>query len=480
MPTRTHFVCSGATSDLAASPTLVVIGRKGALASEHTQAIVPVEAGTWAALLERTEPGETSASTTTWVGDREVVVVVLPEACSRHMSPSRAWAIPALAKRSGKSDVGVLLALTEPGHTSASVVAVAKAFPLYDARSGEQHERTVTVVTLRPDGSTTDDPRHQHVADGVRLAARLVDAPASELHTTAFVTEAEAVAAATGAELTVIRGDALRDGGFGGLWGVGKAATHGPALVVLTHRPEGATREVCWVGKGIVYDTGGLSLKGKDHMPGMKGDMGGAAAVLGAFQAAALGGVTYAITAILCLAENSVGPDATRPDDVLHMYSGKTVEVNNTDAEGRLVLADGVAWACRHRSPNLVVDVATLTGAALMTGGKVHACVYTNSERCEYAAVAAGRRSGEVVHPLLFAPELHRQQFRSPVADMKKSVKDRMNAQCSCAAWFVGAHLPEDPPAWVHVDIAGPSWDANDRGTGFGVGLLIELASGPV
>jgi len=478
MPTRTNLACSPDPLAVADTPTLVVVGRKAALESDGVRALVPVPAETWTAMLRRTEPAQTGASTESWVGERKVVLAVLPEACSRHMSASRAWAVPGLVKQGGKGDVGVLVAVSEPSHAFATVLAVARAYPLYDHRSGDTRTRAVTVVPVGPHGPVAVDG-FQAAADGVRLAARLVDAPASELHTTAFVAEARAVALATGAELQVISGEDLRDGGFGGLWGVGKAATHGPALVALSHRPEGATRSVAWVGKGIVYDTGGLSLKGKDHMPGMKGDMGGAAAVLGAFQAAVSRGVDHDLTAILCLAENSVGPDATRPDDVLEMFSGKTVEVNNTDAEGRLVLADGVAWACKTLSPDLVIDVATLTGAALVTGGKVHASIYTNSERCEHAAVAAGRRSGEVVHPLLFAPELHRQQFRSPVADMKNSVKDRANAQCSCAAWFVGAHLPDDPPAWLHIDIAGPAWDAQNRGTGFGVGLLLELGAGP-
>jgi probable aminopeptidase NPEPL1 len=138
--------------------------------------------------------------------------------------------------------------------------------------------------------------------------------------------------------MSVIRGTELKAGGFGGLWGVGKASAHPPALVVLEYNPSGSADapSVCLVGKGIVYDTGGLSIKGKTAMPGMKRDMGGAAAVLGAFRAISMAGGSTRVVALLCLAENSVSSDAMRPDDILHMYSGKTVEVNNTDAEGRL------------------------------------------------------------------------------------------------------------------------------------------------
>lgn len=138
--------------------------------------------------------------------------------------------------------------------------------------------------------------------------------------------------------MSVIRGEDLKSGGFGGLWGVGKAAAHPPALVVLEYNPTASseTPSVCLVGKGIVYDTGGLSLKTPASMPGMKRDMGGAAAVLGAFRSIAMAGGPTRVAALLCLAENSVSSVAMRPDDILHMYSGKTVEVNNTDAEGRL------------------------------------------------------------------------------------------------------------------------------------------------
>ena len=194
-------------------------------------------------------------------------------------------------------------------------------------------------------------------------------------------------------------------------------------------------------GKGIVYDTGGLSLKGKEHMPGMKGDMGGATAVLGAFAAAARTTSDTAIVAALCLAENSVGPDATRPDDILHLYSGKTVEVNNTDAEGRLVLGDGVAWMSRHENCDELWDLATLTGAALMTTGKVHCGVYTADEGLERRALSAGLASGDPCFPHIHAPELMRKEFKSQVADLKNSVKDRMKAQSSCAANFIYENL---------------------------------------
>jgi len=315
--------------------------------------------------------------------------------------------------------------------------------------------------------------------DAVRLAARLVDMPTSLLHSEALVEEARKLAERVGAQFTVIQGRDLERQGFGGLWGVGKAATKLPALAVLEHRPESATRTVAWVGKGIVYDTGGLSIKGKEYMPGMKADMAGAAAILAAFEGAVSTGFDQNLVAVLCIAENSVGPEATRPDDIHWLYSGKSVEINNTDAEGRLVLADGVAWVCKHIEPDWLLDMATLTGAALISTGRTHSGLYSSSEALEQAAVAAGKQAGEPCHPMVYAPELFRKEFSSDVADMKNSVKDRMNAQSSCAGQFIGNHLPESAPPWLHVDIAGPATDSSHNGTGYGVGLLMELGAGP-
>jgi probable aminopeptidase NPEPL1 len=211
-------------------------------------------------------------------------------------------------------------------------------------------------------------------------------------------------------------------------------------------------------------------------MPNMKTDMGGAAAVLAAFNAAVALGTQVELTAVLCIAENSVGPNATRPDDVLHMLSGKTVEVNNTDAEGRLVLADGVAWVARERNPDQVVDVATLTGAQGVATGQRVAAIITNRDALESTTVQVGRKTGELVHPLPFIPEFFQSEFSSTIADMRNSVKHRNNAQVSCAAQFIYSHLDATgyENEWLHIDLAAPS-NANGRGTGFGVGLLLGL-----
>jgi probable aminopeptidase NPEPL1 len=230
------------------------------------------------------------------------------------------------------------------------------------------------------------------------------------------------------------------------------------------------------VGKGVTYDTGGLSIKGKSAMPSMKADMGGAAATLAAFRTLATTRSKHKITLLLCLAENAVGPASYKPDDILTMHSGKTVEVNNTDAEGRLVLADGVSYAARVLKVDTIFDAATLTGAQLVATGNVHAAIVSNSAALEQLTVAAGHRSGDLVHPLMFCPELYKREFRSHVADMKNSVRNRSNAQCSCAAQFIHWHIEDTAIDWCHIDLAGPAFIA-ERGTGFGTALLTAAVS---
>ena len=220
-----------------------------------------------------------------------------------------------------------------------------------------------------------------------------------------------------------------------------------------------------------MYDTGGLSLKVGGHMAGMKCDMGGAAGVVGATLALAEGGFRHGVVCAAGLVENAIGPTAYRPDDILDMHSGHTVEVNNTDAEGRLVLADAASYIGREYDVEVIIDMATLTGAQLIATGHRHAGIVSNRGGLEAAAVAAGLASGDMTFPMPFAPEFYQHEFRSKVADMKNSVADRMNAQSACAAQFVYSHIDDLDIPWLHVDIAGPAF-RDERGTGFGVALV--------
>uniref|UniRef100_A0A8C0T2N9 Cytosol aminopeptidase domain-containing protein n=1 Tax=Canis lupus familiaris TaxID=9615 RepID=A0A8C0T2N9_CANLF len=339
--------------------------------------------------------------------------------------------------------LSVLQMVCERSDAFASACALARAFPLFTHRSGasrRSEKKTVTVefFLVGQDNGPVEVSTLQcltNATEGVRLAARIVDTPCNEMNTDTFLEEIKKVGKDLGITPTIIRDEELKTRGFGGIYGVGKAALHPPALAVLSHTPEGATQTIAWVGKGIVYDTGGLSIKGKTTMPGMKRDCGGAAAVLGAFRAAIKQGFKDNLHAVFCLAENSVGPNATRPDDIHLLYSGKTVEINNTDAEGRLVLADGVSYACKDLGADIILDMATLTGAQGIATGKYHAAVLTNSAEWEAACVKAGRRCGDLVHPLVYCPELHFSEFTSAVADMKNSVAVGSQGARRAPAW---------------------------------------------
>lgn len=480
MPARISVV--GNASDLPGVDALLVIGRAERLAEADVLAMVTpqVEERTWRAMLRRNDPGDTGRVVTSWTGGAptRISAGVLPEVCSRHNSPARAWAIPSLVHSAGqKGNVAIVLAVDHADHALAACLAAARALPTYTSVSSPV-DREVHVLVLPRRGTAPDPARLLVAMQATRRAAHLTDQPPNVLNCNAFVGEAERVAEATGATLEVLRRDGLREQGLSGLFAVGQASIEEPALIVLDHRPAspGGEGPVAWVGKGIVYDTGGLSIKSKTGMPGMKTDMGGAAAVLAAFEAAVQLGIPHPLTAVLCVAENAVGPGALRPDDVITMHSGKSVEVNNTDAEGRLVLADGVAWVARQRQPSRIVDLATLTGAQSVSTGKRIAALYASDEELELEAVRAGRRAGDLVHPLPYVPEFFRREFTSTVADMRNSVKDRSNAQSSCAAQFIGNHLAATGYAkpWLHVDMAGPSV-ASNRATGFGVGLLLAL-----
>ena len=204
----------------------------------------------------------------------------------------------------------------------------------------------------------------------------------------------------------------------------------------------------------------------------MKSDCGGSAACVGALLNIVKSKLNKNVHAVLCLAENAVDAHSFRNDDIITLYSGKTVEINNTDAEGRLVLGDGVAYASKHLNCHLIVDIATLTGAQLTATGKMHCGLVSNDVELEKHFISSGQKVGELVFPMLYCPELLMGEFDSKVADMKNSVKDRMNCSSSCAGHFVESHIIGEKK-WVHLDIAGPSFSA-DRGTGFGAGLLTE------
>jgi leucyl aminopeptidase len=319
------------------------------------------------------------------------------------------------------------------------------------------------------------------------LARDWVNTPAGDLTPVAF---SEAVLeqqrqrrsgpAKNRVKVTVTADDELRERGFGGIIGVGRGSANPPRLVQLDYHPRGATTHLALVGKGITFDSGGLSIKPAGAMTTMKCDMAGAAAVVAATFAIAELDLPLRVTAFAPLAENMVSGDATRPGDVLTMYGGTTVEVLNTDAEGRLVLADALVLA-GEQDPDVVVDVATLTGACITALGDRVAGVLGNDEALVAQAVAAGARAGEPLWPLPIPDEMpEKVRTSSKVADLMQHNVDTFGGTLYAAAFlqqFVGERR------WAHLDIAGPAF--NNRGayghvpsggTGFSVGTLVELA----
>merc|ERR1719392_306528 len=484
-----------ATSDTVTAP-VIVVGQAKHLNRVTWETIKVkleprVNKELWTAAVSSLSPSPTDSVS---IYMNLATVAALPAKVSRHNTQSRSHSLTKIVKSLTAGSNECVVVVCTPQDMYASGCAVARAYSAYTRKTvGEPpsaqprpvREVQVKVEFLLVEGETgTATPANLSEADkkvlessceAIQLTARLVDTPCNEMNTTAFVEEAVKVASGLGIIPTIIRGEELRERGFGGLYGVGKASVHPPALVVLSHKPPTSTKSIAWVGKGIVYDTGGLSIKGKTAMPGMKRDCGGAAAVLGAFSVAVRNGFTDTLHCILCLAENSVGPLATRPDDIHTMYSGKTVEINNTDAEGRLVLSDGVSYAARDLACDIVLDMATLTGAQGISTGKYHACHLSNSHSWETAVSAAGRISGDLSFPGVYCPELQYPEFSSSVADMKNSVADRNNAQPSCAGLFIMSHLGFDwSGVWLHVDMAAPAYNG-ERATGYGVALLSVL-----
>ncbi|GAB2616560.1 leucyl aminopeptidase family protein [Pseudactinotalea suaedae] len=266
--------------------------------------------------------------------------------------------------------------------------------------------------------------------------------------------------------------------GMGGLAAVGRGSVSPPRLVVVEYRPKGATAApVLLVGKGITYDTGGLSLKPREAMVPMKTDMSGAAITLSVVLAAAELGLPQPVVAVLPLAENAVSGSAYRPGDVIRMYDGTTVEIGNTDAEGRMVLADAMAWGREQFSPSVLVDVATLTGAASLGLGKLHAALYATTPELSAALVAAGDSAGEPLWPMPLVEE-YRGALDSAIADVSHIATDTTVGGGSITAALFLQRFAGDVP-WAHLDIAGPGRADADRHevtkgpTGFSARALI-------
>jgi leucyl aminopeptidase len=296
--------------------------------------------------------------------------------------------------------------------------------------------------------------------------------------------EAQKIAIENGLEIRILAGKELAE--FGGLLAVGNSSPKpGPRFVEVTYHPRGmkknfgALPHVVIVGKGITFDTGGVSLKRPyDTMMAMKSDMAGSAAALGAISALSHFQPQVHVTVLMMLAENALSGTSQRPSDVITQYGGKTVEILDTDAEGRLVLADGLAYADKNLNPDYIIDIATLTGSATLGLGRQHAAMYTRDENLAKDLFDAGQRSGDRVWHMPLVDDYH-EALESPIADLSHvTAKKKFSAGSITAALFLEQFAGDR--TWVHLDIAGVARSESDSGenpkggTGYGVRLLIE------
>lgn len=364
--------------------------------------------------------------------------------------------------------------------------AAVGAYSFTGYRTAESPRSTAQVVVHgRADANAV--VRAEALGLAVHTVRDLVNTPASDLYPGSFADRAQELAAGLPVQIEVLDEQALREGGYGGIIGVGQGSARAPRLVTVRYAPADAERHLSLVGKGITFDSGGLSLKQAPAMVGMKYDMTGAATVLSVVLAAARLSLPVRVTARLCLAENMPSGSALRPNDVLRMRSGATVEVLNTDAEGRLVLADGLADASAEL-PDALVDVATLTGAARLAMGERITPVMGDAALAQRMA-AAGTRAGEQFWPMPLAPEL-RSVLDSDIADIANAKPGHTVGGMMVAGLFLqhfvgsvdeGAQRRRLP--WIHLDIAGVAnngaraWGFTPKGaTGATVRSLIGLA----
>lgn len=361
----------------------------------------------------------------------------------------------------------------EEGAAQAAVegaVLGAYSFDRYKSDAGDSLDSLIAV--------TSDDEavrRGEIVARGVTTARDLINTPAADKSPDTIVDLVVDLGDSAGFRVVVERGDELVDARYGGLLGVAAGSDRPPAMVQMWHEPDDAAAFVAIVGKGITFDSGGLSLKPAAGMETMKTDMSGAAAVVGAMSAIASLGVPVRVVGITPLTDNMPGGSATKPGDVLTIRNGKTIEVLNTDAEGRLVLADGLSLAVEF-DPDVIVDLATLTGACKVALGEKIAGAMGNDDAFVARVQAAGADVGERIWPLPL-PDDYRKLIDSPIADMKNT-GGRFGGAITAAHLL--AEFVDDRP-WAHLDIAGPArWPDDEHyqtkgGSGFGVRTLVQL-----
>lgn len=367
------------------------------------------------------------------------------------------------------------LQITLPDHDDGAALAEGALLAGYTFTIGAS--RTAPVRRIELVGADERAVRRGEViARATGLARDLINTPSS-VKTPAWLAEqAREIAADAGLAVRVWEGDELAP--FGGIRAVAQGSVHPPCLIELSYAPPGARGHVVLAGKGITFDSGGLSLKPTDNMKLMKTDMAGGGAVLGVLSALPALEAPVKVTGLVACAENAFSGSAQRPGDVITQYGGRTVEVLNTDAEGRLVLADALAYAHRELDPDVMIDIATLTGAARVALGQTHAALYATDDAVACGLLHAAEESGERLWRMPLVED-YRGMLDSDIADLANVDRDETGSAGSITAALFLREFTGGRP-WAHLDIAGPARSAADEaeitkgGTGFGVRLLLR------
>jgi leucyl aminopeptidase len=347
----------------------------------------------------------------------------------------------------------------------------------YRTKLAETSKPSVTTLTVvgAPVEAEKLWPEYAAIADGVALTKELVSEPANIIYPESFVERCQHLKD-LGVEITVLDEKDMAKLGMGALLGVAQGSVKPARLLVMRWDGTGGKQEkpVCFVGKGVTFDTGGISIKPAAGMEDMKWDMGGAGAVAGAMKALAGRNAKAHVVGICGLVENMPDGNAQRPGDIVTSMSGQTIEVLNTDAEGRLVLCDALHWAQETYNPETIVDLATLTGAIIISLGKEHAGLFSNSDDLSDKLIAAGKATGDKLWRMPVGPAYDK-LIDSPIADMK-NIGPRDGGSIT-AAQFLQRFI-RDGVNWAHLDIAGTVWADKDGptwakgATGYGVKLL--------
>ena len=387
--------------------------------------------------------------------------------------PANLWFAVPEAKLNGLEPSAVLKAMQEGAYLGNH---------LFDKYKGDKKKKALKKINFRVATRAAKKLRHLSdrvaaVCQGTTLAREWINIPSNDKTPEKLTRSIVGRAKKQGLKVRVLNETQLKQKKFGALLAVAAGSQSKPSLVILEHRMPGAKKTIALVGKGVTFDSGGLNIKTGNSMAAMKSDMSGAAAVAAALITAAKIKPKLNIIGIIPIVENMPSGKATRPGDIIRSFAGKTIEIGNTDAEGRLILIDAISYAVKTYKPQILIDVATLTGACVVALGEKIAGVFSNDEDLAGAIIAAGERTHERCWQMPL-PEDYKELLKSEFADINNIGSTRWGGAIA-AALFLSEFTADTP--WAHIDIAGPAYSSKASaycgagGTGFGVRLLVEL-----